>query len=227
MSFLDIEQGSEAWINARIGRVTASRIADMMAKTKTGWGAGRKNYMAELIAERLTGQPAQGFSNAAMQWGIDTEPQARAAYEFFRDATVLEIGMVEHPVIPMTSASPDGLIGDDGMIEIKAPNTATHIDTLLAKSIPGKYVKQMQWQMACADRAWCDFASFDPRMPEHLRLFVQRVPRNDDGIAEIESAVVEFLAELDKTIEALNSQERPASIPKAADRDERDLMAAG
>ena len=203
MDGMTLIQGSEEWLRARCGKVTASRIADMMAKTKTGWGASRKNYMAELIAERLTGNPAPGFSNAAMQWGIDTEPQARAAYEFFRDEAVEEIGLVEHPTIPMTSASPDGLVGDEGMIEIKAPNTATHIDTLLAKSIPGKYVKQMQWQMACAGRGWCDFVSFDPRMPEHLRLFVQRVPRNDEGIAEIEAAVVEFLVEMDQILAAL------------------------
>ena len=204
MDTINLIQGSDEWLRARCGKVTASRIADMMAKTKTGWGASRKNYMAELIAERLTGNPAPGFSNAAMQWGLDTEPQARAAYEFFRDETVLEVGMVDHQTIPMTSASPDGLVGAAGMIEIKCPNTATHIDTLLAKSIPGKYVKQMQWQMACAGRQWCDFASFDPRMPEHLRLFVQRVPRNDEGIAEIEAAVREFLAELDQIIETLD-----------------------
>lgn len=207
MDGMTLIQGSPEWLQARCGRVTASRIADLMAKTKTGWGASRKNYMAELIAERLTGNPAPGFSNAAMQWGLDTEPQARAAYEFFRDATVEEVGLVEHPIIPMTAASPDGLVGDDGMIEIKAPNTATHIDTLLTKTIPGKYYKQMLWQMACAGRQWCDFVSFDPRMPEHLRLFVRRVERDDTDVAEIEKAVIEFLAELDQTLAALDPPE--------------------
>jgi putative phage-type endonuclease len=206
-------QGTTEWHEARCGRVTASRIADVTARTKTGWGASRKNYAAELIAERLTGIPAQGFTNAAMQWGIDTEPQARAAYEFFRDEAVQEVGLVTHPTIPMSSASPDGLVGEDGMIEIKCPNTATHIDTLLAKSIAGKYVKQMQWQMACAGRQWVDFVSFDPRMPEHLRLFVERVERDDEQISEIEKAVREFLAEIDETIAALRRQAAPVDEP--------------
>ncbi len=203
MDTVEIIQGSPEWHAARIGKVTASRVADVVAKTKSGWGAGRKNYMAELIAERLTGTAADHFTNAAMQWGTDTEPQARAAYEFFRDATVVEIGLADHPTVPMCAASPDGLVGDDGMIEIKCPNTATHIETLLSKKISGKYLTQMQWQMACTGRAWCDFASFDPRMPESLRLFVQRVDRDNGLIADLETSIRMFLAELDKTVEAL------------------------
>lgn len=198
-----MEQGSPEWFAARCGKVTASRIADLMAKTKTGWGASRRNYMAELIAERLTGVTAQSYTNAAMAWGTDTEPQARAAYEFFRDEVVVEIGMVDHPDIPMTSASPDGLVGDTGMLEIKCPNTATHIDTLLTKTIPSKYILQMQWQMACADREWCDYASFDPRMPEDLRLYVDRVHRDKEKISEIVGAVTVFLDEVDEKIQKL------------------------
>lgn len=201
-----MEQRSPEWFAARCGKVTASRIADLMAKTKTGWGASRKNYMAELIAERLTGVTAQSYTNAAMQWGTDTEPQARAAYEFFRDEVVEEVALVDHPKIAMTSASPDGLVGDNGMLEIKCPNTATHIDTLLTKKIPGKYILQMQWQMTCADRQWCDYASFDPRMPEHLRLFVDRVHRDSKKIAEIEAAVSEFLTELDGKVATLSAE---------------------
>ena len=198
-------QGSDEWFAARLGKVTASRVADVIAKTKTGWGASRKNYAAELIAERLTGVTAQSYTNAAMQWGTDTEPQARTAYEFFRDAEVQEVGFVDHPSIPMTGASPDGLVGIEGMVEIKCPNTATHIDTLLGQAIADKYVAQMQWQMACADRQWCDFVSFDPRMPEHLRMFIARVHRDSERIAELESAVNDFLAEINKTVTALES----------------------
>jgi len=193
-------QGSAEWYAARCGKVTASRIADLMARTKTGYGASRANYMAELIAERLTGTPAQGYVNAAMQHGIDTEPQARDAYEFFTDSDVEQVGLIDHPTIPMAGASPDGLVGADGMVEIKCPNTATHIETLLGGSVPAKYVDQMQWQMACTGRKWCDFVSFDPRMPEHLRLFVRRVPRDVRRIEEITEGVLVFLAELrDKT----------------------------
>lgn len=198
-----LEQGSQAWLAARCGKVTASRVADVVAKTKSGWGASRANYMAELIAERLTGTPADKFSNAAMQWGTDIEPQARAAYEFFLDVTVETVGLVAHPSIPMSAASPDGLVGTDGMVEIKCPNTATHIDTLLGGTVPEKYITQMQWQMACAGRQWCDFVSYDPRLPANLSLFVKRVARDDKRIAELESSVGEFLTELDTKVAAL------------------------
>lgn len=200
-------QGSDEWKAARLGKVTASRVADVVAKTKTGWGASRKNYLAELVAERLTGVPAESYSNAAMQWGTDTEPQARAAYQFFHDAEVTEVGFIDHPGISMTGASPDGLVGSNGMIEVKCPNTATHIDTLLAKVVPAKYLPQMQWQMACTGRQWVDYVSFDPRMPEHLRLFCKRVPRDNKYIAELELEVNAFLTELDATIKALTATE--------------------
>lgn len=199
-------QGSPEWHAARIGKVTASRVADVIAKTKTGASASRKNYAAELVAERLTGKAAECYSNSAMQWGTDNEPHARAAYEFFRDARVVEVGLLDHPTIPMTAASPDGLVDADGMVEIKCPNTATHIETLLTKSIADKYMVQMQWQMACAGRQWCDFVSFDPRMPEDLQLFVQRVPRDKDRITELEEAVRVFLREVEDTIAALRKQ---------------------
>lgn len=203
METADIIQGSAEWHAARLGKATASRISDIIAKTKSGWGASRKNYLAELVAERLTGVPAEGFQNAAMKWGTDTEPQARAAYEFFTDNAVVEVGFVDHPSIPMSGASPDGLVGDTGLVEIKCPTTATHIDTLLNKAIPDKYMVQMQWQMACTGRAWCDWVSFDPRMPEDLRLFVRRIEADTDRIRELEMAVTTFLTELDNTVEAL------------------------
>jgi putative phage-type endonuclease len=201
----DLIQGTDEWLRARCGKVTASRVADLISKRKSGWGASRENYMAELIAERLTGSPATHFSNAAMQWGTDTEPQARAAYEFFRDVEVKEVGLVEHPAIPDTAASPDGMVDDDGMVEIKCPNTATHINSLISQTIPAKYITQMQWQMACTGRKWCDFLSFDPRMPEHLSMFIKRVDRDNDRIAELEDAVTEFRAELADKVETLNN----------------------
>lgn len=202
----EIIQGSPEWFSVRLGRVTASRVADVVAKTKTGWGASRANYMAELIAERLTGEAAPSFSSAAMQWGTEMEPMARAAYEFRTDATVETIGFVAHPSILMSGASPDGLVGSDGLVEIKCPNTATHIDTLMGDTIDGKYQTQMQWQMACTGRQWCDFVSFDPRMPESMRLFIQRVKRDDVRIAELENSVCDFLVEVDSKVQNLRRQ---------------------
>lgn len=200
----EIVQGSTEWHALRIGKVTASRVADVIAKTKTGWGASRANYMAELIAERLTGEPAEKYTNAAMAWGTEKEPDARAAYEFFRDAAVTEIGFVDHPSISMTGASPDGLVGDDGLVEIKCPNTATHLDTLLSQTVPAKYVTQMLWQMEVTGRAFCDFVSYDPRLPESMSLFVKRVERDDKRISELRSSVVEFLEEVEQKMIALN-----------------------
>lgn len=195
-----IVQGSQEWHQMRCGRVTASRVADIIAKTKTGWGAGRANYAAELIAERLTNCSAPSFSNAAMQWGTDQEPYARAAYAAKLSVEVSEVAFVIHPEIVMAGASPDGLIGDDGLVEIKCPQTATHLETLRGQSVPGKYVTQMQWQMACTGRAWCDFASFDPRLPPNLQLFVQRVERDTSTILALESEVTAFIAEIDATL---------------------------
>lgn len=199
-----IVQGTPEWHQARLGKVTASRIADLMAKTKTGWGAGRKNYMAELVAERLTGNRIEGFTNAAMQWGTDMEPEARIAYEFYGDVTVEPCGFDPHPTIADAGASPDGTVGPDGLVEIKCPNTATHIETLLGGAVPEKYLLQMQWQMACRpEREWCDWVSYDPRLPESMRLFVRRVDRDPELITQLETAVDEFLAELDRTVLAL------------------------
>lgn len=194
------EQGTDAWKAERLGKVTASRVADVIARTKSGYGASRANYMAQLIAERLTGVPGDSYTNAAMQWGIDTEADARAAYEFYTGETVAAVGFIPHPEIGLSGASPDGLVGTDGLVEIKCPLTATHIDTLLDAAVPGKYVTQMLWQMACTGRQWCDFVSFDPRMPEEMRLFVKRVQRDDKRLAEIVAEIRLFLDELaDKT----------------------------
>jgi len=202
----EIIQGSPEWLAMRVGKVTASRIADLMAKTKSGWGASRANYCAQLVAERLTGMPAESYSSGAMQWGIEKEPLARAAYEFDKDCDVVQVAFVEHPRIAMSGASPDGYVGDDGLLEIKCPNTATHIETLLGESVPTKYELQMQWQMACTGRNWCDFVSYDPRMPENLSFFCKRVQRDSLKIVELEREVQAFLQEVDQLVIALKEK---------------------
>lgn len=200
-----IEQGSPEWFALRCGKVTASRIADMVSRTKSGWGASRANYRAQLVAERLTGIVAESFSNSAMDWGTKTEPEARAAYEFFRNVDVQRVDFVVHPRIAMSGASPDGRVGDLGMVEIKCPNTATHIETLLGRSIPSKYEFQMLWQMACDSRQWCDFVSYDPRMPDDMRLYVHRLERDDVKISDLEKEVRAFLVEIDDTVASLTN----------------------
>jgi len=193
-----IEQRTELWHQARLGKVTASKIADVMASGRSGApSVTRANYLAQLLCERLTGRPTEGYTNDAMQHGTDNEPIAINAYEMAQDVIVNPIGFVDHPSIAMSGASPDGLVGEDGLIEVKCPNSATHLATLKGGSIDGRYMKQMQWQMACTGRKWCDFVSFDPRMPEHLQLHVRRVLLDPALVREIETAVCEFLAELD------------------------------
>jgi len=201
-----IEQGTPEWFAQRLGKVTASRVADIIAKTKTGVAASRGNYMAQLVAERLTGQPAESFKSAAMQFGTETEPMARMAYETQIGMLVDEVAMIPHPTIEMSGASPDGLVGHDGLVEIKCPNTSTHIETLLDEKVPSKYVTQMMWQMACTGRSWCDFVSFDPRMPEDMQLFIKRVPRDNEMIASLEAEVVKFLGELDELLAKLQAR---------------------
>jgi putative phage-type endonuclease len=201
-----MEQRSTEWFTARLGKVTASRVADVIAKTKTGYSTSRENYMAQLVCERMTGTQGESFSSVAMQWGTDQEPLARAAYEAVKDVLVDEVGFVIHPTISNAGASPDGLVGDDGLIEIKCPNTATHIDTLLSDKVPSKYNTQMQWQMVCTGRKWCDFVSFDPRMPEGLQLFIQRVDFDAEYVKMLEAEITEFLGELETKIEKLKEK---------------------
>ncbi len=191
-----MDQRSPEWYAARLGKVTASRVADVMARTKSGYGASRANYMAELLCERLTGQQAERFVSAEMQRGTELEAQARDGYAFLHDVAIVECGFVVHTSIPMFGASPDGLIGSDGLVEFKCPNTATHIDYLLSQSVPGKYQTQMHAQMACTGREWCDFVSFDPRLPDDLQFFVKRVQRDDAFIAAMLPEIAAFLAEL-------------------------------
>lgn len=200
-----IEQGTPEWFASRLGKVTASRVADIVAKTKSGYSTSRANYMAQLVVERLTGVKFETFTNSAMEWGTQTEPLARAAYEVKNDVMVDETGLVDHPTIAMSGASPDGLVGDDGLIEIKCPNTATHIDTVLSGEADKRYLCQMQWQLAVTGRKWCDFVSYDPRMPDNLKLFIKRVERDDELIQELEAEVVKFIQELDEKVEKLKS----------------------
>jgi putative phage-type endonuclease len=205
------EQRSDDWFAARAGKVTASALHKVMARTKTGFGADRANYHAQLVAERLTGRPADSYSNAAMQWGIDTEAAARDAYSALIGDAVAEIGFVDHPAVELTGASPDGLVGFDGLVEIKCPNTSTHLAALTGAGIDKKYMLQMQWQMACTERQWCDFASFDPRMPPEMQLHVRRVDRDDALLAEIEAELIPFLAEVAATVEHLTIEYRKAA----------------
>jgi hypothetical protein len=168
----EVIQGSPEWHALRCGKVTASRVADIIRRTKSGFSTSRANYMAELIAERLTGE-------------------------------VVAIGFAPHPSIADSGASPDGLVGSGGLVEFKCPNTATHIDTLLTGKIDADYITQMQWQMACTGRQWCDWVSFDPRMPESMKLYVRRVDRDNDLIATLEKDVTAFLDEMAKKLAQL------------------------
>lgn len=206
MIVIDCEQGSPEWIAARVGLVGASRVADVVARTKVGWGASRANYAAELVAERLTGQPAERFVSGPMQWGTDNEAAARDLYTFAQGGEVRRVGLVLHPEIAMSAASPDGLVDDHGLVEIKCPNTSTHIATLLGAEVDGRYIKQMQWQMACTGRAWCDFVSYDPRLPPEMQMDVRRVARDPVMIAELEREVATFLREVDATVAALTDR---------------------
>jgi putative phage-type endonuclease len=197
-----MEQRTDDWFAARLGKVTASRVADVIAKTKTGYGAGRANYMADLVVERLTGQKASSFTNAAMEWGTEQEPNAKAAYAAKTGILVEDVGFIDHPTVAMSGASPDGF-AEEGLVEIKCPNTATHLEYIFDGKPPQKYITQMQWQMACAGKPWCDFVSYDPRLPERLQLLVVRVPRDDDYIKMLEQEVTTFLQELDDKLNKL------------------------
>ena len=196
------QQRTPEWFAKRLGLVTASRIADVMAKVKTGTAASRSGYMTQLVTERLTGQPTEGYQSAAMEWGIEQEGAARAAYEARTGVLVDEVDFVRHPILE-AGASPDGLVGEDGCIEIKCPNTATMLEYIEDRSVPRKYLLQIQWQLACTGRNWCDFVAYDPRLPEHLQLLVIRVPRDEDVIEQIAAEVGRFVTELRDRVEHL------------------------
>jgi len=199
---------NEAWLAQRIAKVTASRISDVIAKTKTGVSTSRQNYLIQIVTERLTGKKADsGFVSQAMLDGIERESAARELYERTRGVSVTEVGFFDHPIIKNSGASPDGAVNAEedgkyaGLIEIKCPIETTHTNTLMSKSVPSKYIPQMQWQLACTGAKWVDFVSYNPNFPEgELQLFVARVDRNDDMINELETEVIKFLDEVDQTI---------------------------
>lgn len=199
------EQRTDEWFAARLGLVTASRVADLMAKTRSGPAASRKNYLWELACQRLTGTREDGYINSAMQRGIDLEPMARGYYEGVTGTLVDEVGFIKHKYVNWFGASPDGLVGDYGMLEIKCPNTATHGDFLLTGKVDDRYIKQMQAQMSCANRDWCDFVSFDDRLPDNLSYKCVRVERDVKFEVEMIAAINEFLAELDELVKTLES----------------------
>lgn len=200
----DVKQGSEEWLQSRMGKVTASRVADVLAKTKSGYSTSRQNYAIELALERITGNRQAFYTNEAMKWGTEKEPFARAAYEAKTMVIVDEVALINHPTIAMAAASPDGVINDDGLVEFKCPIPATHLNTLVTRKPSGDYITQMMWQMACTNRKWCDFASYDPRFPEHLQLVVVRINRDDVAIKAMEDEVIKFLTEVDAMVQQIN-----------------------
>lgn len=199
-------QGTPDWHAARCGNLGASSIGDALAKTKSGWGASRANVRARLITERLTGQPTESFQTAAMARGIELEPQARAMYSFQTGHNVTEIGIVLHPTIAGTHCSPDGLCGEDGLVEIKCCGAARHIEILTGADPEDRYVKQCLWQMACTGRRWCDLAYFNPDLPGPMQLVIHRIERDDAVLAEMEAEVSKFLAEVAATVADLEAR---------------------
>lgn len=201
----DLQHTAE-WHAERLGKITASRIDDVLAKPRKGGETSRtrENYKAHLMLERLTGKPREEFNSWDMQRGVEMEPLARAAYEDALGVMVEAVGFVEHPKIPMAGCSPDGFVGEEGMVQFKAPKAATHFEWLSKGGVPMEHRKQMAFELACCpDRKWNDFVSYHPDMPEHLRLFVTRYHREDIFIAEIEAEVAKFDAEIEEAIRHL------------------------
>lgn len=199
---MNAPQGSGAWLAERAGHVTASRFKDVLAKIKTGEAATRKAYKIQLVTERLTGLPVESFKNAAMEWGTAQEPVAREAYEASTGVLVDTAGFLKHPAMKWCGGSPDGLIGEDGGIEIKCPHNSTvHVETLMG-GMPSDHVAQVQGNLWITGRQWWDFVSFDPRMPERLQIYVQRIERDDKYIAVLQAEVKAFLFE----VEALHAR---------------------
>jgi putative phage-type endonuclease len=196
-----MEQRSEEWFQARLGKVTASRVADVLAKIKSGESASRRNYKIQLVSERLTGEKQETYINQAMQDGIDREQFARDRY-VQQFGEVEEVGFVKHPTLE-AGASPDGMVGDDGIIEIKCPMGSTHTETLMTQDIPSKYIPQVQFQLLVTGRKWCDFVSYNPMFPKHLQVFVKRIEADPVYQKELEVEVKQFLKEVDDVINKL------------------------
>ena len=198
-------QRNEDWHAQRCGKVTASRIKDMGAKPIKG-----KQYNAltlTILSERLTGVQEETKTTGPIQWGIDQEPYAVIAYENETGTFVEDVGLINHPIIEMSGASPDGLVGKNGQLEIKCPATTTHLNTILAQEVPVEHIPQITWQLACTRREWCDFVSYDPRLPEHLQLFIKRVFVKDLDISGVESAVLAFNCVVGSAVEQLSKKD--------------------
>ena len=207
MKTIDFPQGSPEWLASRAGRVTASRINDVMAKIKTGEAAARRDYKFEIVTEILTDAPTPSiFQNDAMKWGNEQEPFARAAYEVYAGVLVDQVGLVLHPTIERGAASPDGLVNTLSLVEIKCPKTSTHIAYMMDGGVPKQYQNQMLWQMCCCERKSCDFVSFDPRLPEDLQLFVAPFSIDTNRVEEIENEVRQFLMEVDEIVNRLRNR---------------------
>ncbi len=208
MQSRDIEQRSAEWFHLRAGSFTASRCSDLMARTKSGPSASRGNLIALLAVERLTGQPVETYRNAAMERGTELEAEARDAYSFAHGVAVGEVGYVPHPTIPNCGCSPDGLIGNDGLLEVKCPaSMAKHLEALRSGSHAVEYRWQLQHQLFVTGRKWVDAASYDPRFPEHLQLAVVRVQRDEAAIAEIAAEVAKADAEVEAIVNELKMKE--------------------
>ena len=200
-------QGNGAWFNARTGKLTASRMKNAMKYLKGGAdSADRKDLKVEILCERLTGDIVDKFVNTAMQWGIDKEPEAKEQYELKTGRLIKDVGFVDHPKIEFCGASPDGLV-DEGLIEIKCPTTATHLNWILAGVVPDDHKPQMCLQALCTGRSWVDFVSYDPRMPEANRLFVRRYTPTAEELAKVEAEAVKFLSEVQEMFEQLTKVE--------------------
>lgn len=200
-------QRSGAWLYERCGFVTASRFKDVVDLTKAGKPtAKREAYLWEVVIERVTGQPSDHYSNAAMEWGTEQEAHSRMAYEAQTGNMVEEVGFHKHSTVPMVGGSPDGLIGDDGGWESKSPfNSAVHLKTIL-NGMPEEHMAQVQGCMWITGRQWWDFTSYDPRMPAELRLYVQRIERNDEYILGLEAEVIKFSAEANEIVKRLTDK---------------------
>jgi putative phage-type endonuclease len=202
-----MEQRSEAWFKARLGKVTASKIHDIMIKTKTGESTYKTKYRLQLVTERLTGKVVPVFMNNAMAHGVEYEDEAKLEYanrnKLLVGTDLTDVGMIDHPSIDWSGASPDGMVGNEGLIEIKCPQPITHTTTIETGEINKRYIHQMQWQMSCTGRQWCDFVSYHPDFPDDLKLFVKRVPRDNELIARLEEAVSTFVQEVDFKIKTI------------------------
>lgn len=202
---INVIQGSDEWKLAKLGHVSASSIADVMAKVKSGEAITRRKYKVRLVAERLTGKIGESYTNPSMEHGVVTEPLAKVAYEVKTSSFIDNTGFWKHPTIKWVGCSPDGLIGETGLVECKCPNTTTHIDYLFADQIPTEYYKQIQCQLWVMQREWVDFISFDDRLPQKKQLFIKRAYRDEELIKEMEKEVIIFLDEVEQMMEKLNA----------------------